>query len=238
VYGLGEHRTGRVQQAPYQKVFADSLFYGRSSGADVSIPWYCTSSYGFIWNSPSFGSVSISNSSVDWVSNATLTIDFWVTTTPSNPSGTPTGRSPYADLLHQYADAVGHAMPMPFWTTGFIQCKDRYRNQTQLLDVARGYVERGLPISMIVIDWFHWKNMGDWSLNPVCWPDPQKMVDELRSLGIELMITVWPFMGMPYPNGTAASTNWDEFYSKGYLMVDPRVASPKGCGSTAHRQAM
>jgi alpha-D-xyloside xylohydrolase len=51
---------------------------------------------------------------------------------------------------------------------------------------------------MIVIDWFHWKNMGDWSLNPQCWPDPKAMVDELRALGIELMITTWPFMGMPF----------------------------------------
>ena len=32
------------------------------------------------------------------------------------------------------------------------------------------------------------------SLNPACWPDPQGMVDELRTLGIETMITHWPFM--------------------------------------------
>lgn len=43
---------------------------------------------------------------------------------------------------------------------GFIQCKDRYRNQTQLMDVARGYVTRGLPISTIVIDWKHWVAQG------------------------------------------------------------------------------
>ena len=63
------------------------------------------------------------------------------------------------------------------------------------MEVARGYKQRGLPISMIVIDWFHWKNMGDWKLNPACWPDPQAMVDELRAMGIELMITTWPFVG-------------------------------------------
>ena len=36
---------------------------------------------------------------------------------------------------------------------------------------------------MIVIDWFHWTEMGDMGLNPECWPDPQAMVDELRMLG-------------------------------------------------------
>ena len=32
------------------------------------------------------------------------------------------------------------------------------------------------------------------------------MVDELRGLGIELMVTTWPFMGMPYDNGTATDS--------------------------------
>ena len=64
------------------------------------------------------------------------------------------------------------------------QCKNRYRNQSQLLEVARGYVDRGLPISTIVIDWHHWPNMGDWEFKPQCWPDPQAMVDELKTLGL------------------------------------------------------
>ena len=53
--------------------------------------------------------------------------------------------------------------------------------------------------------------MGDMGLNPECWPDPQAMVDELRMLGIELMITFWPFVGLPYDNGTVVSRHWDEF---------------------------
>ena len=32
------------------------------------------------------------------------------------------------------------------------------------------------------------------SLNPACWPDPGAMVEELRGLGIETMVTHWPFM--------------------------------------------
>jgi hypothetical protein len=78
---------------------------------------------------------------------------------------------------------------------------------------------------MIVIDWFHWAGMGDWQLNPACWPDPQGMVDELRSLGIELMITVWPFMGMPYDNGTATSMHWDEYAANGWLATAPTTTT-------------
>ena len=68
---------------------------------------------------------------------------------------------------------------------------------------------------------------GDWSLNPRCWPEPQKMVDELRGLGIELMITAWPFMGMPFDNGTATSVNWDEFARQGFLANSTSTGKPE-----------
>jgi alpha-D-xyloside xylohydrolase len=77
--------------------------------------------------------------------------------------------------------------------------------------VARGYVERGLPISTIVIDWKHWENQGDWQFNAACWPDPQGMVEELQTLGIEPMVTFWPFQTTP-------SIHWNEFNSSGYLV--------------------
>eukprot|EP01052_Picozoa_sp_SAG31_P043982 SAG31_NODE_7509_length_1669_cov_1.020382_2_plen_322_part_00 len=154
IYGLGEHKDGKVQRAPYKKKFADSLYYGYSQGGDVSIPYYGSScGYGFVWNTPSLGSVDIADDYIEWVSNATKGVDVWITTTPSfvDLKSVDPLRSVHSYLLRQYVDVSGHPSPMPFWTTGFIQCKDRYRNQTQLLDVARGYVERGLPISMIVI---------------------------------------------------------------------------------------
>jgi alpha-D-xyloside xylohydrolase len=70
-------------------------------------------------------------------------------------------------------------------------------------------------------------NMGDMGLNPACWPDPQAMVDELQGMGIELMITFWPFMGLPYANGTAVSRHWDEFNSKGYLATSAATGKPE-----------
>jgi alpha-D-xyloside xylohydrolase len=79
--------------------------------------------------------------------------------------------------------------------------------------VARGYVDRELPISTIVIDWKHWLYQGDWSFNPLCWPDPQGMVDELATLGIETMVTFWPFQ-------TTQSQHWQQFSSSGYLVPD------------------
>lgn len=107
-----------------------------------------------------------------------------------------------ASLLHRYVDATGHAAPLPYYATGFIQSKDRYRNTSQLLSVAREHVvTRGLPMSMIVIDFHHWAYLGDWALNAgvttgtSCWgDDPSAIVEELKELGVELMVSVWPFV--------------------------------------------
>ena len=132
IYGLGEHRTGVVNQMAsspggFFKLLQYSQAYDESHGGDVSIPFYSSSAgFGFVWNVPSYGWVNISSSRHAWYSNATMNADFWITTTPGNPT---VGRSPYADLLSHMADAVGHASPLPFFASGFIQCKDRYRNQ-------------------------------------------------------------------------------------------------------------
>ena len=45
---------------------------------------------------------------------------------------------------------------------------------------------------MIVADFFHWSAMGDYRFDPAEWPDPGAMVAELRELGVELMVSVWP----------------------------------------------
>ena len=219
VYGLGEHRTGTVQQMPYAKRFADSQDYGKSHGGDVSIPFYSSSlGYGFVWNSAAYGFVDLSESALTWYANASLGLDVWITTTPVDFDPL-AGVSPYAAILSNYVNAVGHASTMPYYSTGFIQCKDRYRNQSQLLDVARGYIARQLPISTIVIDWMHWTAQGDWHFNPVCWPDPQGMVDELTAMGIELMVTFWPFQSM-------GSRHWAEFSQDGYLVNRINATSP------------
>ena len=44
---------------------------------------------------------------------------------------------------------------LPEWATGFWQCKLRYRSQAELLEAARGYAARGLPLGAIVIDYLH-----------------------------------------------------------------------------------
>ena len=206
IYGLGEHRTGSVNMMPFFKDFAGSTVYSESKGADSMIPWYMSSrGYGFLWNLPSYGNLSITPTSITWCSAASRNVDFWVTTTPANVHSTS-----YASLLQQFVEVVGRAPVMPFYASGFIQSKNRYRSQEQLLKVAKGYKDRKLPISVIVIDFYHWVHWGDWSFDPACWPDPSAMVGQLEDMGVQLMVTFWPFQ-------TKASKHWHQFSSNNLL---------------------
>ena len=54
---------------------------------------------------------------------------------------------------------------LPEWASGFWQSKLRYRTQDELLAVAREYASRGLPLSVIVVDYFHWTHLGDWKFD-------------------------------------------------------------------------
>eukprot|EP00937_MAST-01D_sp_MAST-1D-sp2_P000946 g946.t1 len=189
LYGFGETRTGVVDQlaaGTFFQNFSMLATYAHSAGGEWSIPVVHSShGYSVLWNSPSFGSVKATAAQQRWFSDNTKQLDFVVTTTPGS-------KSDFAALLRRHADLTGHAAPVPDFATGFWQSRNRYRNQTQLLQVAEGYRSRGLPLSVLVIDYFHWKTLGDWSFNEACWPDPSGMVAQLERHNVTVMVSMWP----------------------------------------------
>ena len=62
---------------------------------------------------------------------------------------------------------------MPEYGMGYWQCKLRYRNQEELLSVAREHKRRGLPMDAIVVDFFHWTMQGEFKFEPRDWPEPE-----------------------------------------------------------------
>ncbi|MDX6228802.1 MAG: alpha-D-xyloside xylohydrolase [Frankiales bacterium] len=175
LFGLGQHMNGRFDQ----KGMVLELL---QRNGEVSIPFAVSSrGYGFLWNLPAVGRVELSTNGTRWVADSARQIDYWVTT----------GAGP-ADILAHYADATGHSPELPEWASGFWQSKLRYSSQEELLAVAREYHRRGLPLAVIVADYFHWRHLGDWSFDPAAWPDPAAMVKELAEMGTRLMVSVWP----------------------------------------------
>lgn len=96
--------------------------------------------------------------------------------------------------MQEYVDATGHSQELPTWSTGLWASKNRYRNSTEFLSAAKNYVtEYGIPLSVLVIDYISWKNMGDGDFNQDCWFDVSDMVSEVRQVyGAETMLS--PYM--------------------------------------------
>ena len=194
IYGMGQY-----QQPFLDLKGADLELAHRNSQA--SVPFMLSSlGYGFLWNNPAVGRVNFGKNITTWEAFSTKKLDYWITA----------GDTP-AEIEEAYADATGKVPMMPDYAMGYWQCKLRYQTQEELLEVAREYKRRNLPISVIVVDYFHWPVQGEWKFDPTYWPDPDAMIAELKEMGIELMVSIWPTVDY-------RSENFEEMKAKGLLI--------------------
>ncbi len=198
IYGMGQY------QQPYLNLKGCELELAQRN-SQASVPFMISSlGYGMLWNNPAIGRVTFGKNLTTWQAYSTKILDYWICA----------GDTP-AEITETYAKATGTVPMMPDFAMGFWQCKLRYQTQEELLEVAREYKRRGLPISVIVIDFFHWTMQGEWKFDPEYWPDPDAMIKELKEMGIELMVSIWPTVDH-------RSENYQEMLEKGYLIRTDR----------------
>lgn len=194
IFGMGQY-----QEKNLNKKGAILELAHRNSQA--SVPFMVSSrGYGFFWNNPAIGTASFGANKTEWYAKSTKKLDYFITA----------GDTP-AEIEAQYSLATGRTPMMPEYGLGYWQCKLRYRNQEELLAVAREHKKRGLPMDAIVIDFFHWTMQGDFKFEPLDWPDPEAMVKELKELGIETVVSVWPTID-------ERSENFGKMNDMGYLV--------------------
>ncbi len=166
-----------------------------------SLPFiYSSLGYGFLWNNPSPGRVEFGKNRTVWAADSCYQADYLVLT-----EETP------AAILNAYCRLTGFAPQMPDWAAGFWQSKCRYESQEEILEVAREYVRRGVPLDAIVVDFFHWTEQGNCDFDPEYWPDPEGMVKELKSMGIRPVVSYWPTIN-------PKSRNWEEMNERNLLI--------------------
>ena len=198
IHGMGQYLTANYDLKGCNLELAQR-------NAQISVPFFMSNrGYGFLWNNPAIGSVSFADNVTEWTARSTKKIDYWVCAADEP-----------AQIMEKYTEVTGRATELPESLLGLWQCKLRYRTQEELLSVAREYHRRGIKLDVIVIDFFHWIYQGDWDFDPEYWPDPQAMVDELKSYGTRLMVSVWPTVDV-------RSKNFGALYNNGYLVSSDR----------------
>jgi len=201
----GERLFGMGQ---YQQAYLDlkgCILELAQRNSQVSIPFAVSSlGYGFLWNSPAVGKVSFGKNYTEWQAEVTKEMDYWITV----------GDTP-AQIVEHYTAVTGRAPAIPEGLLGLWQCKLRYRTQEEVLTVARKYHNLSIPLDVIVIDFFHWTRQGDWHFDSEYWPDPKAMCDELHSMGVKVVVSIWPSVDRK-------SENFEEMYERGLLIRTER----------------
>ena len=100
------------------------------------------------------------------------------------------------EVLRKLSRLSGLPAMLPKWAFGYIQSKERYRSAEELVSVAAEFRRQGLGLDCIVLDWMSWKDgcWGDKTPDPERFPDVRALTEALHSMGVRLMVSVWPNM--------------------------------------------
>ena len=180
-YGLGQNQQGFLDRRNH--VIRCEHDYNAPSGQSVCVPFVVTNyGYGLLWDNPSKTTVAFGfNDQTRWTSQVGQRVSFFVIA----------GKT-YDEIYEGYRLLTGSVPMLPKSAYGYIQCKQRYSTQEELLDVAKGYRSRHLPADVLVVDWFYYTKMGQMDMDPAKWPDPVAMNKQLHAMGFHTMISVWP----------------------------------------------
>ncbi len=179
-YGMGQNQEGVLDHRG--RVVPCAHDYYAPAGQNICVPFLITNKgYAIVWDNPSKTTASFGfNDTNRFVSDVGRRVSFFVIA------------GDYDAIYKGYRLLTGDVPMLPKSAYGYIQCKQRYSSQAEVLAVAKGYRERKLPIDDLVIDWITYSTMGQMDMVPEKWPDPVGMLKQLHAMNFHVMISVWP----------------------------------------------
>ena len=181
LYGLGSHEEGMMNMRGKHQ-----YLYQQNMKATVPV-LVSTKGYGVLmdcgslmtFHDDAFGSYI-------WC-DVVEELDFYVIT----------GKN-FDEVISNYRAITGQAPMLPRWAFGYMQSKERYKTQDELIEIAEEYRKRKIPLDTLVLDWQSWTGnlWGQKTLDPERFPDPDYMMRRLHELDVKLMISIWPNMGL------------------------------------------
>ena len=180
-YGLGQNQEGYLDHR--ERPITCAANYLAAASPSYCVPFLVTNKgYGIVWDNPSSTTIYPAfDGETRWTSTVGRRVSFFVIA----------GRAT-DEIYEGYRLLTGTTPMLPKAAYGFIQCKQRYSSQAEVLAVAKGYRDRHLPLDVIVVDWFYYTKMGEYDFDPRAWPDPAEMNKQLHAENVESMISVWP----------------------------------------------
>ena len=196
IYGLGQQQNGRLNQR-YQR---NNLENGNTR---VCIPFFQSiKGYGLFWDSyaSTLFTDNVQETSFESLGDGT---DYYFMY-----GGDANG------VVAQMRDLTGQVPMLPLWGFGYLQSRERYKTQDELVGVVDKYRSLKVPLDGVIQDWQYWGADSSWnsmSFAPAVFPRPKEMVEKIHAQNAHLMIVAWP--------GFAPATNqYKEFKQKNMLI--------------------
>jgi alpha-D-xyloside xylohydrolase len=188
LYGLGSYMDGEV------RLNGKKVTLLQKNREDV-VPYIISSNkYGILWDNYSLSEFNDVKGSYYLWSNVADEINYFFIHGDN-----------FDQLVSAYRELTGKAPMYPKWAYGYIQSKQKYNTQNEIVSIVKGFRDRKFPLDLIVQDWQYWPE-GQWgqkSFNRKNYPDPQKMIDDIHKMNTKIMISIWPDMAQGGPNNTA-----------------------------------
>lgn len=196
LYGLGSHEEGMMNLRGRQQ-----YLYQQNMKAVVPV-LVSTRGYGILVDSGSYMTFHDDDFGSYLWSDADEEMDYYFIYGPE-----------FDQITAGIRYLTGEAPMLPKWSFGYVQSKERYVSQAELLAIVQEYRERSLPLDCIVLDWQSWTGnlWGQKTFDPERFPDPSQMMDSLHAMNAKLMVSIWPIMG-------AGGENHEEMKARGFLL--------------------
>src|SRR5262249_29486952 len=185
IYGLGQHEEGILN-------YRGHCQYLYQQNMEKAMPvLVSTRGYGILWDTTSLAVFHDDAYGSYFWTDVDDEMDFYFVAGPE-----------FDQIVSSLRKLTGKATMFPRWAYGYIQSKERYRTQDELLEVVREYRRREVPLDCRVQDWGTWtgKFWGDKNRDPQRYPDVAGLVRDLHAMDAKIMVSIWPVMRGECPN--------------------------------------
>ena len=180
IYGLGQQQNGKLKQNG-QKVIL------KNDNMKICFPLVQSiKGYGIFWDNYS-ATTFVENPQEMSYESLGVCADYYFMY-GGNAEG----------VVAKIRELTGQSPMLPLWGYGYLQSRERYKNQDELTEVVEKYRNLKIPLDGIIQDWQYWGRDSVWnsmSFDQKTFPNPKAMVDKVHSLNAHLMIVAWPGFG-------------------------------------------
>ncbi len=181
----------------------------RISQMGITMPWFASDAgYGVLMDDYNKASLVLGEDSIVYESETPKPLSYYFVN----------GEGSLPGVTSNFTRLTGRQSLPPFWALGYITSRYGYHNEQEALGAIDSLKTRGFPVDGIVFDLYWYgkeTDMGRLAWNTDQFPDHRRMLDSLKSLGVNTVLIT-----QPYINKIGAIDNYNELAAGGMLTRD------------------